>query len=297
MRVAHALARRLAVMVVAAATMSSAMVSAAGALDAGPPPGSVAVIGDFGAGSDGQRAVADLVARARARAVVSVGDNVYDDRGYETLDGDYYGRWVASRDLLPAVGNHDHDEGIGAFDSYFSYLGGRHVYSAGRGGIRFFVLDSTTALDSAESMRRQRAWLKRSLLTSPARWKVVVLHHPPYSSGDRHGSTPEFQWPFATWGADLVLSGHDHLYERIIDDGTTYVVNGSGGKDLYGFDDSVTGSRVRFDDDFGALFLTASDRALTGEFWSVDGVRVDRFTLRDAASARSGILPSICDFN
>ena len=107
------------------------------------------MIGDFGSGSEGERAVADLVARARPRAVVSVGDNVYDDRGYQTLVGDYYGPWVASANLLPAAGNHDHEEGIGAFDSYFPYLDGRHVYTAGRGGMRFFVLDSTTALDSS----------------------------------------------------------------------------------------------------------------------------------------------------
>jgi tartrate-resistant acid phosphatase type 5 len=273
--------RSAAAVVAAAAVMASATVPWAGAVDAGPPQGSVAVIGDFGAASDGERAVADLVARARPRAVVTVGDNDYDDRGYPTLVGDYYGRWVSSASLLPAVGNHDHEEGIGAFDSYFSYLDGRHVYAAGRAGMRFFVIDSTTALDSELSMKRQREWLKRSLLASRARWKVVVLHHPPYSSGDVHGSTPEFQWPFAEWGADLVLAGHDHVYERIVADGMTYVVDGSGGKDLYGFDDPVAGSRVRFDSDFGALFLTASDRTLSGEFWSAAGVRVDRFTLHD----------------
>jgi tartrate-resistant acid phosphatase type 5 len=267
--------------VAAAAVVAAALAAPASAIESGPPPGSVAVIGDFGAGSDGERAVADLVARARPRAVVSVGDNVYDDRGYPALVGDYYGRWVASANLLPAAGNHDHAEGIGAFDAYFSYLDGRHVYSAGRAGMRVFVLDSTTALESDASMARQRSWLERSLKASRARWKVVVLHHPPYSSGDVHGSTPEFQWPFARWGADLVLSGHDHGYERIVADGTTYVVDGSGGKDLYGFDDPVAGSRLRFDEDFGALFLTASDRTLTGEFWSAGGIRVDRFVIRD----------------
>jgi hypothetical protein len=265
----------------ACAVVLSAMASPSAAVETGPPPGSVAVIGDYGAGSEGEWAVADLVARARPRAVVSVGDNVYDDRGYATLVGEYYGPWVTTRNLLPAAGNHDHEEGIDAFDAFFPYLDGRHVYAAGRGGMRFFVLDSTIALDSPDSMKRQREWLKRSLLASRARWKVVVLHHPPYSSGDVHGSTPEFQWPFGAWGADLVLSGHDHLYERIVADGTTYVVDGSGGKDLYGFDDVVAGSRSRFADDFGALFLSASERTLTGEFWSAAGVRVDRFVLRD----------------
>jgi predicted phosphodiesterase len=281
----RALALRSAVAMTVAMTVATGVLAGmaltATATDAGPRPGSVAVIGDYGAGSDAQREVADLVASARPRAVVSVGDNVYDDRGYPSLVGDYYGPWVASEDLIPAAGNHDHEEGIAAFDEYFSYLDGRHVYSAGRAGMRFFVLDSTTALDSPASMKGQRDWLKRSLLASRARWKVVVLHHAPYSSSDSHGSTAEFQWPFAGWGADLVLSGHDHLYERIVTDGTTYVVDGSGGKDLYGFGDAVAGSTIRYNDDFGALFLTASDRALVGEFWSVGGVRVDGFTLRD----------------
>jgi hypothetical protein len=253
----------------------------ASAASDGPASGSVAVIGDFGSGDSLEREVADLVARAEPRAVVTTGDNAYDDRGYETLVGDYYGRWVAGEDLLPAAGNHDHELGIDAFDDYFSYLDGRHVYAAGRGGMRFFVLDSTTALASPQSLARQRAWAKRSLLASSARWKVVVLHHPPYSSGEVHGSTPEFQWPFGAWGADLVLSGHEHNYERVVAQGTTYVVDGAGGKDLYRLGDPVAGSRARVDDGAGALFLWASDRTLTGEFWSAAGVREDRFVLRD----------------
>jgi tartrate-resistant acid phosphatase type 5 len=245
------------------------------------PRRAVAVIGDFGAGSDGERSVADLVARARPVAVVTTGDNVYGDRGYAALVGDYYGPWVAARNLLPAVGNHDHEEGITAFDAYFGYLGGRHVYAAGRGGMRFFVIDSTTALESSDALARQRGWLERSLRASKARWNVVVLHHPPYSSSSVHGSTASLQWPFGAWGADLVLSGHDHDYERIQARGTTYVVSGAGGKDLYPFGRAVPGSAARDDADFGALFLTAGPAALTGEFWSVAGTRIDRFVISD----------------
>ena len=243
-----------------------------------PPRGSVAVIGDFGSGSTAERRVADLVRAARPVAIVTTGDNVYDDRGYADLVGGYYGAWVKARALLPAVGNHDHALGISAFDDYFTYLAGRHVYSVGRGGMRFFVLDSQTALDSPVSMARQRAWLKRSLSGSKARWKVVVLHHPPYSSG-AHGSSAEFRWPFAAWGADLVLSGHDHDYERISAARMTYVVDGAGGQDLRPFGPLISGSRARTDGDFGALFLTASTRSLTGEFWSATGALVDRFVL------------------
>jgi len=245
------------------------------------PRDAVAVIGDFGSGLDAESRVADLVTAARPVAVVTTGDNVYSDRGYPTLVGDYYGPWVAGEDLLPAVGNHDHDIGIAAFDEYFGYLDGRHVYSAGRGGMRFFFVDSTTALGSSTSMARQRAWLKRSLLASRARWKVVVLHHPPYSSG-AHGSSTQLRWPYAAWGADLVLSGHDHDYERVVADRMTFVVDGAGGKELYDFGAPLPGSRVRYNAGYGALFLTATARTLTGEFWSADGEWVDRFVLRSS---------------
>ncbi len=270
--------RMLVPMAATAAVLVAGNPTPAGAAPPELPRGAVAVIGDFGSGLEAERSVADLVRRARPVAVVTAGDNVYDDRGYPTLVGDYYGRWVAAGNVLPAVGNHDHDVGIRAFDEYFSYLDGRHVYSAGRGGMRFFVLDSTTALGSATSMARQRAWLKRSLQASRARWKVVVLHHPPYSSG-AHGSSPELRWPYAAWGADLVVSGHDHDYERVSADRTTFVVDGAGGKELYDFNEPVPGSRVRYNAGYGALFLTATARTLTGEFWSAGGDRVDRFVL------------------
>lgn len=269
---------RVAIGAVLAALVLTLPAASAHAAPSTPSP--VAVIGDFGSGTADERAVADLVRRSGARAVVTTGDNVYDSSDYDRLVGDYYGRWTNGEDLLPAAGNHDHEEGIAAFDRYFSYLGGRHVYSAGRQGMRFFFLDSTVALESEQARARQKEWLRHALLRSPARWKVVVLHHPPFSSSSVHGSTPELRWPFGAWGADLVLSGHDHSYERVVRSGTTYVVNGAGGKDLYPMGDPVDGSVRRFDQKHGALFLTATSTALTGEFRSTDGALVDRFVLR-----------------
>lgn len=270
--------RRSAAMVALVVASSTLFASAVHASPSTPPP--VAVVGDFGSGSADERAVADLVASAGPAAVVTTGDNVYDSNDYQRLVGDFYGPWVATGDLLPSAGNHDHAEGIAAFDRFFPYLKGRHVYSAGRAGMRFFVLDSDVALASPQALARQKAWLKRSLAASPARWKVVVLHHPPFSSGAVHGSTREVQWPFRAWGADLVLSGHEHSYERIVSGGMTYVVNGAGGKDLYGFRDPLAGSQARFDAGHGALFLTATAGSLTGEFRAVGGDVVDRFVLR-----------------
>lgn len=68
--------------------------------------------------------------------------------------------------------------------------------------------------------------------TSP--WKIVYMHHPPFSSsGD--GSITWMQWPFKDWGADVVITGHSHVYEQLIVDDFPYFINGLGGGPRYGF--------------------------------------------------------------
>ena len=192
--------------VTAAVVVAAATAAVAGTLvtpvasAAAPTPRPVAVIGDFGSGSAHEQAVAALVRKADPVSVVTVGDNVYDSPDYRRLVGDYYGQWIARKRFWPAVGNHDAAEGLAQFDAAFPYLHGAHVYATGGGGIRFFVVDSTAALDDESAMQQQRDWLRKSLAASGARWKVVVLHHPPYSSGTVHGSSPQLRWPFREWG-------------------------------------------------------------------------------------------------
>lgn len=262
------------------------IVSSVGSMDvahAEPvPPGSVAIIGDFGSGTAPERQVADLVASVRPRVVVTTGDNVYSDAGYPRLVGGYYGSWVRSGTLLPATGNHDYAEGIEAFDAYFTGLHGRRWYSRTVQGVEFFVLDSEAMLQSRAQFDQQRAWLARAMPRSTADWQVVVLHHPPYSSGSVHGSSASFRWPFAQWGADLVLSGHDHDYERLHVGGLDYVVNGSGGRSLYPLGKPLRGSVVRNATDFGALFLSPSPTVLTGRFLATDGHTLDRFAIMNS---------------
>jgi tartrate-resistant acid phosphatase type 5 len=270
---------------VVAATVLSVLPGAAAAAKsplraaANAGPGVVAVIGDFGSGAPAEAKVAAMVARSRADAVVSVGDNVYYGRGYRALVGAYYPRWVARHQFFPATGNHDYAEGIRAFDQYFTWLGGRRTYETTVDGIAFFILDSQGALDSPVEMTRQRSWLRRALTASPARWKVVVLHHPPYSSGTVHGSTAQFRWPFAAWGANLVVAGHEHNYERLVEGRVTYVVDGTGGKDLYGLGVPLPGSVARDAGDYGALLLTPGATALEGRFVTASGRVVDRFSV------------------
>lgn len=274
--------RSLTVTIVAAGLLAATASTASGV--EGPPPRSIAVIGDFGSGDAAEARVAALVERASPVSVVTTGDNVYDSADYTRLVGDYYGAWVDRRRFLPALGNHDYAEGIEAYADYFDYLRDLRHYTRVLGDVQFFFLDSESALTSPSARASQRAWLARWLPRSTTPWQVVVLHHPPHSSGSVHGSTPDLQWPYRAWGADLVLSGHEHQYERIVRDGLTYVVNGAGGKDLYPFGKALTGSRVRYADGHGALFLSATPVTLTGEFWTTDGRRIDRFALRRPAS-------------
>jgi len=113
----------------------------------------------------------------------------------------------------------------------------------------------------------------------------VYFHHPPYSSGTTHGSSVWMQWPYRQWGADVVLSGHEHHYERLVVDGLHYVVNGAGGKSLYPFGPPIAGSQVRYNDDYGALRVEASTSSLTFQFIARTGEVVDTYRVRKRGMA------------
>ena len=87
------------------------------------------------------------------------------------------------------------------------------------------------------------------------------------------------QWPYAAWGASAVIAGHDHTYERLLVDGFPYFVNGLGGHSIYGFGTPLPGSQVRYNGDYGAMLVQASNSALTFEFINRTGVLVDSYTI------------------
>jgi 3',5'-cyclic AMP phosphodiesterase CpdA len=94
------------------------------------------------------------------------------------------------------------------------------------GPVQLLALDSTRAGD-----REQGAWLERTLAGSDAAFRVVALHHPPYSAG-WHGSSRDvrraFGPAFVRHGVDVVLAGHEHDYQRSKPiNGTVYIVSGA----------------------------------------------------------------------
>lgn len=276
----------------------------------GPPPleplrdTAVALITDFGNCDEGEQAVADMVDRWQPQAIVTAGDNTQTTEGcapYTESVLPYYGEWLDRADgpqFFPVLGNHDYNNEGAGLERYvraFPYLSAaddpqRRWYERRIGGIHFFLLDSEVAGDDA---RTQQEWLRSALETaavSPtdAAWRVVVFHRPAFSSGV-HGPwapmQPSAGWDYRGWGADLVVSGHQHVYEDVIVDGLHYLTAGVGASGTERAcpapDARTEGSRTCVAG-AGAVLLAASPDTLRVEYRQpLDGadVVVDAFTL------------------
>ena len=253
-----------------------------------------AAIGDYGGGGQAEAAVAALVASWNPDFVITQGDNNYPAGEATTIDPhigqfyhDYifpytgsYGAGAAENRFFPALGNHDWiTAGAQPYLAYFTLPGNERYYDFVRGAVHFFAVDSDShEPDGITASSTQALWLQTALAAAPEPWKLVYFHHAPYSSS-AHGSNTTLQWPFAAWGATAVLAGHDHSYERILMDGFPYFVNGLGGYTIYAFGAPVAGSEARFNSDFGAMLLEATETQLTFQFITQAGVLVDTFSL------------------
>jgi tartrate-resistant acid phosphatase type 5 len=269
-----------------------------------PAPGALrfAVIGDFGSGTSNEAAVAELVKSWNPDFIVAVGDDRYGAGDYDAAVGQFYCGYLkdvgrgpncpggpsAVNRFFPALGNHDYSDG-GGLAEYLSYFtlpgtgipagsrtGQERYYDFIQGPLHFFVIDSLGALVSQTEMAAEKKWLEAGLATSSTPWQLVLLHHAPYSSGT-HGSTAAMQWPYQAWGADAVLAGHDHTYERLQIGAIPYFVNGLCGMSRYSFKKPVGGSQVRYNADYGAMLVTASNTDLMYEFVSRTGKVIDSY--------------------
>jgi 3',5'-cyclic AMP phosphodiesterase CpdA len=248
------------------------------------------VIGDFGTGDAAEYQVAAAIRNWAGRhpvdAVVTTGDNIYEDGNPDRFDEAWlrpYG-WVRRRGLevLAALGNHDVRTADGR--PVMALLGmPAPWYAVELGPVELVVLDGNRPDDED-----QRGFLADVLGTSRTPWQVVVVHQPPYSCGDEHGSSEELQAlvpALHEGGADLVLSGHDHTYQRFppIRD-VTFLVSGGGGSDL----DSLTACRpgtprpvAAFADSHHFLYAVATEEKLRVTAIRVPGSSVaDRIALR-----------------
>lgn len=264
--------------------------------DPGDPNGTIhfAVIGDFGADLPPQAEVAALVAARAPEFIITVGDNNYYVGDATTIDrniGKYfhefiapytgaYGQGAAHNRFYPSPGNHDWGTGtLQPYTDYFRLPGNERYYEFRRGPVHFFAVDSDThEPDGVAADSAQAAWLQAALAASDAAFKVVYFHHAPYSSGWHRGALA-LRWPFKAWGADVVLAGHDHHYERLVVDDLLYIVNGVGGASLRDFAGEEVGTQRGTPHVFGAMFVEADPRRMTLSMVAANGGLVDRVTI------------------
>jgi hypothetical protein len=259
-----------------------------------------AVIGDYGddllvaLGIGGLARVADLVKSWSVDFVVTTGDNNYPDGAAATIDnniGKYYAEFIgnysgaygpgsAENRFWPSAGNHDwNTPNLQPYIDYFTLPANERYYEVVIGRVHLFAVDSEPEEpDGATVDSAQGAWLQNALASSSACFKVVYFHRPPYSSSD-HGSEVRMQWPFEEWGADVVLTGHDHSYERLAVGGIPYFVNGLGGSLRYPLVAPLPESQVFYNEDFGAQLVTVTRDGMTLELHTVSGALIDSHTV------------------
>jgi hypothetical protein len=186
-----------------------------------------AVITDYGNCNARQLNVANMVNGWDDIAfIVTAGDNHHGTSSgctmgsYSQAVGNYYGTWVQGQKFWPVIGNHDYDVSGGvanlpAYFNYFTYLNGAYYYDLRRGPVHFFMIDSgPIGSEGNVGAAVQKAWLEEALGSSDAPWKIVVTHISPYSGGSNSNDI-SMRWDYAQWGAHFVISGHNHIYERI----------------------------------------------------------------------------------
>lgn len=277
--------RRLAILAVAALLPAVAVAHGRASGPAQMPVGLLAV-GDFGVGGAREQALGDAIGRFQARssadALVTLGDNDYTASPARFRENwlDAFG-WLESAGVRVAgtLGNHDVRVDRGRYQFGLLSMPGP-FYRLRIRDVELFVLDSNAPT------RRQTDWLARALGASRARWKIAVMHHPPYTCG-KYRSQPVVarRWVplFERYRVRLVLAAHDHNYQRFVPrHGVTYVVHGGGSGYFYALTRCPRGypRRVRARTEQGFLYLLAAADRLDGYSVDIDGRRTDTFTLR-----------------
>ncbi len=238
-----------------------------------------------------QEATAALVESLHPDVVAPLGDLQYERGEAANFAASYGPSWGRLLDRTrPAPGNHEYAGGKArGYDATFGDrargVDGRGWYSYELGGWHVVVLNSVcSAIGGCGPGSDELAWLHEDLARSPAPCTLAYWHHPRWSSG-LHGSDEGYQ---AFWdelvadGADVVLSGHDHHYERFAPvQGVRQFVVGTGGRSLYPVVARERGSEVVDTRTFGVLALTLRPDGYDWRFVPIAGS-----TFTDAGSGR-----------
>jgi len=256
--------------IAAVASLVAVMLSAGPASAADPVLVGAGDISDCARGHDW--ATAKLLAGI-AGTVFTAGDNVYPDgttAEFQDCYGPTWGRYLAR--TRPAAGDNDYETADAS--GYFGYFGARAgsptngYYSFDIGAWHAVILNSDCSEIGGCGVRSpQVTWLRSDLAAHPRACTIAIWHHPRFSSGQ---STPDDR-SLAIWqalydaGADVIVNGHRHQYERFAQQtptglpssyGIREFVVGTGGAPLTGFSTIAPNSRVRESSTYGVLKLT-----------------------------------------
>jgi hypothetical protein len=235
-----------------------------------PPPPSAPTMFLAGAGD---------IADCRTEAFVfTMGDNAYFFGNQAEYNNCYKPRWgrFLSR-TYPSPGNHEYENGTNG-NGYFDFFGSRPVgdrggfYSYTLGNWHIIALNSGPALPVSVATE-QYQWLQRDLNEyKNVKCTLAYWHHPVFTSGPSAGSNGIMRDVFKLlWenGADVIVNGHDHLYERFFPqdylgvrgtaaNGITQYIVGTGGAPLYDFGPALPNSATKLKT-FGVIYFTLRD--------------------------------------
>jgi hypothetical protein len=236
-----------------------------------------------------QAATAALATSLRPDLVLTLGDHQYEKGSLAEFQGSYAKSWgsLLSR-TRPATGNHEYlTSGASGYYTYFRSRqpGPPGYYRVVARGWNIYVLNSNC---DRISCGVEAGWLNRQMRAHPSKCSIITMHHPRYSSGLEHGNNT-FVKPL--WAAayrhrnDVVLSGHDHDYERFkpMDArghvkrrrGMVEFVVGTGGASLYHLGTRKRGSVYYQARTQGVLLLALNPRAYSWSYRSISGAVLD----------------------
>jgi acid phosphatase type 7 len=291
-----------------------------------PAPGTgtirLVTFGDSGKGSTAQGQIASLLDREAFDVVVHNGDVAYSDGTYAQFDAyffPYYRNWLRRVPVFPSIGNHDDRSASATPYRRFFVLppdgasaaypnNAERFYSFDYGPVHFVALDTEAAFLSTARRQEQIAWLIDDLERSQhLPWRVVFFHRPPYSSGAEHGSDltirQAFTPIFEQYNVQLVLTGHEHSYERTVPwrastdtsrQAVTYVISGGAGASLYPVGRNAWTAHSRSAYNYVRASFSPTELTLEAVMPSGTGSSVfDRFTLVRADQEDDVAVPTV----
>jgi hypothetical protein len=236
-----------------------------------------------------QRATSDLAASLAPQSVLLLGDNQYETGALADYLTSFHSSWGRLGELLrPVPGNHEYlSAGAQGYYAYFGAAAGdpqKGYYSFELADWHVVALNSNCgAVGGCQAGSEQERWLRDDLAAHAGRCTLAFWHQPRFSSG-AHGNDAAYQGLWQALydaGADIVLNGHEHIYERFAPQspqgeadpqgGLRQFTVGTGGRNLTAYATLRANSEVRQNSTFGVLEMTLQADGYAWRYWPVSG--------------------------